>query len=319
MRVTRQAALAIALICGLLAAVLAYMWIGQQSKPAEKAPETVQVPVPISKIPAQTDLQPTMIKQVTMERAKVPANAIVYDQAFVGRISMSDLAPDQFVLDTQIAQRTKALGLAYGIARGQRGESIQLDIVGAVTDFVQPGDRVDVLMDYVKNEKIIVKTVLQDVLVLAQGTSTDRTPLPSPATTAAGGAAPAKTDNMPAKRAEMPYTLAVTPAQAQLLYLADKTGDLRLTLRGMGDHEILPLPPVNSWTLIGPIPKDGNSGGAPAPSAAAATPQPAPQPAPQPTPQVAPAAPAYPVAPAAPRKPSVEVIRGGQREIVVPY
>jgi hypothetical protein len=96
-------------------------------------------------------------------------------------------------------------------------------------------------------------------------------------------------------------------------------GQLRLTLRGMGDHEIVPLPAANSWTLIGAIPKDANAGGAPAPSATAATPQPAPQPAPRPAPQVAAPAPAYPVAPAGPRKPSVEIIRGGQREIVTPY
>jgi pilus assembly protein CpaB len=318
MRVTRQAALAIALICGLLAAVLAYVWIGQQSKPAEKAPETVQVPVPISKIPTQTDLQPTMFKQVTMERAKVPANAIVSDQAFVGRISLSELAPDQPVLDIQVAQRTKALGLAYGIARGQRAESIALDIVGAVTDFVQPGNRVDVMVSYQKDGKTVIKTVIQDVLVLAQGISTNPAPPAGAAAAPVPGAAPVKTENAPPKRPEMPYTLAVTPAQAQIVYLADEAGDLRLTLRGIGDHEILPLPPANSWTMIGPIPKDGNSGGASAPSATAATPQPTPQAAPRPVPQVAAAAPAYPVAPQAPRKPSVEIIRGGQRETVVP-
>ena len=318
MRLTRQAALAIALICGLLAAVLAWMWIGQQNKPAPKAaPATVQVPVPLRTIPAQTDLRPEMFQQVAVETAKVPPGAMMDASKCVGKVSICQLVQDAPVLQAQMATRSKQLGMAYGIPRGQRAESIALDIVAAVTDFPQPGNRVDVLASFTKNGKYVVRTVLQDVLILAIGTVTDPAPPPAPpAPPSTGptlpGAAPAKTDNAPPKRPDMPVTLCVTPAQAQLLYTADISGHLRLVLRGMGDHQIMALPPNNSWTLLGPIPKDEQGGGSSAPApAAAAQPQPAPvaQPAP---------APVQPVAPAASRRPTVEIIRGGQREIVTP-
>jgi pilus assembly protein CpaB len=315
MRLTRQAALAIALICGLLAAVLAWMWIGQQNKPVEKVPETVQIPVPVRTIPAQTDLQPEMFRKVTLERTSVPAGTVLDEQKVAGRVCMTELSLGVPVLETQMALRSKALGLAYGIPRGQRAESIALDVVGAVTDFIQPGNRVDVLVSFNKNGKYVVRTVLQDILVLAAGISTSPAqpaPPPAPAATPGvpGAAPPPKTDPNPPKRPDMPYTLCVTPAQAQLIYVADVSGDLRLTLRGMGDHVILPLPGNNSWTLIGPIPKDEPGGGSSAP---APPPNPAPQPAPQPTLSVG-----QPVAPPVSRKPTVEIIRGGTRELVTP-
>lgn len=317
MRLTRQAALAVALICGLLAAVLAWMWIGQQSKPVVRAAETVEVPVPVRTIPAQVDLQPEMFRKVTLDKTKVAAGTVVDEQNLVGRVSMVELLSGQMILESQVALRSKALGLAYGIPRGQRAESIALDLVGAVTDFVQPGDRVDVLSTAsVGSGKYITHTILQDVLVLAAGTSLNPTPPPAPpAAPTTPGATPVKAE--PPKRIEMPYTLCVTPAQAQLLYLADQVSHpLRLTLRGMGDNEIVPLPAGNSWTFIGPIPKDApGSGGGGAPAPAPAPAQPAPAAAPQPAPQAQPAA--QPVAPAC-RKPTVEIIRGGQRELVTP-
>jgi hypothetical protein len=111
----------------------------------------------------------------------------------------------------------------------------------------------------------------------------------------------------------------VTPEQAQIIVTADSSGKLRLLLRRMGDHSILPLPSANSWTLIGPLPDDKKGGpGSPNPEgprpsvSAAASIRP---------PDVAPArygaAPTAPP-PVVPAKPSVEVIRGGQRETVTP-
>lgn len=313
MRLTRQAALAIALVCGLLAAVLAWMWIGQQNKPVEKAPTTVQVPVPIQTIPPQVQLRPEMFKKVVMERTRVPATTVLTEQGFEGRVSRAELLQDQPVTAEQIAIRSNKLGLSYGLAPGQRAMSVALDLVGAVADFIQPGNRVDVLVSFSREGKIVVRTVVQDVLVLAAGTST--TP-PAPAAPAAAGAT--KANEAPPKRPEIPFTLAVTPAQAQLILTADIGGDLRLLLRAMGDHGIMPLPSSNSWSLIGPLPTARPAGGAPAAPAAAPVPPTAPRVSPGlQGPQTWGTGPARPALPT-PKRPSVEVIRGGQREVVTP-
>jgi Flp pilus assembly protein CpaB len=164
----------------------------------------------------------------------------------------------------------------------------------------------------------VVRTVVQDVLVLAAGTSTS-----PPQQGAADPAAPAEAGqptNVPPKRPDIPFTLAVTPEQSQLILTADIAGDLRLALRPMGDHGIMPLPAANSWSLVGPIPKENAGGGGQSAPAAAAPPavkaQPAPQAPPGPQgPQQWGAKPTAP-APPGPKRPSVEVIRGTQREIV---
>lgn len=323
MRLTRQAALGIALACGLLAAVGAYLWIGQQSKPVEKAPETVQIPVPIQTIRPQTDLTPAMFKMVTLEKTQVPANAIVNAQDLAGKISLNELVMGKPVLAEQVATRSTALGMAYGIAQGQRAMTVALDIVSAVCDFVVAGNRVDVVAAFQREGKVVVRTLVQDVLVLAAGTATTppgpTTAAAAPATPAAGGAAPAKPDNNPPKRPDMPFTLAVTPEQAQLIIAADVAGDLRLVLRRMGDHSIIPLPTANSWSLIGPLPRENQSSG-PSTEGRGAD-EPAPPEAARPHPETdgvkyggAPTAPP----PVTPAKPSVEVIRGTQREVVTP-
>ena len=42
----------------------------------------------------------------------------------------------------------------------------------------------------------------------------------------------------------MTVTIEVTPAQAQILALANQKGAMRLSLRGFGDAETVPLTPV---------------------------------------------------------------------------
>jgi pilus assembly protein CpaB len=66
-------------------------------------------------------------------------------------------------------------GLSRQVSIGKRAMSLQLSDSQMVSKLIKPGDRVDVLssIDYSggKKEKIVVKTVLQDVLVLATGLS----------------------------------------------------------------------------------------------------------------------------------------------------
>lgn len=295
------------------------MWIGQQKKPVEKTPETVQVPVPIQTIPAQTDLMPEMFKKVTMQKAQVAANVVVNERDLVGRINRTELVMDKPVTAEQIAVRSNELGLAYTINRGQRAMSVALDIVGAVCDFVQPGNRVDVVATFQREGKVVVRTLVQDVLVIAAGTALNP-PAPAAAVTTTGALPAAKVDPNPPKRPDMPFTLAVTPEQAQIIIAADVTGDLRLVLRRMGDHSVVPLPTANSWTLIGPLPEDKKGGGPAAPAKGPEGPPTTPAAAARTAASLANAFGATPAAPppVAPAKPAVEIIRGSQREIVTP-
>jgi len=320
MRLTRQAALAIALVCGLLAAILAWVWISRQAKPTQVVPQKVLIPVPLKIIPAQTDLRPDMFRSVSLDRLKVPAGVVLSEQEFQGRVSLSELTEGQPVKTNQVAVRSSALGLAYGVTPGLRGVTVALDGVGTVGDFVKPGNHVDILASFQKEGQVVVRTVVQDVVVLAVGASTSVELTKEEE--AKPGAKPEEKAATPARRQETPVTLALTPYQAQLILTSDIAGKLRLVLRAMGDRVATPLPSSNSWSLVGSIPKAPS-----APSTTAA--------APQPTPPAQPAAPTQPgvvqgpqafgapptqppPVPGQPRRPSVEVIRGGQREIITP-
>jgi len=320
MRLTRQAALAIALVAGLLAALGAWIFIGQQQGKVQAPPpaEVVSLPMPIKTIPAWTELHPDMFQLQQVKKEQVPVNVITDLQGLEGRIAVSDLPEKQAVSVGQVAEKSKRLGIAYALNEGLRGMSVSLDVVGAVSDFVQPGNHVDVMCSFQQDGQVVVRTIVQDVTVLAMGQTTSVAP-PVEAEGAAGQPAAPKAEAAP-RRAETPVTLALTPTQAQIVLTADKAGDLRLALRPTDDRSIVPLPTANSWTMVGAIPAKASA----RPSAAAATPQPAAgQAAPAPTTTTAGGAvmaqqPGAVTVGPRPNKPYVEVIRGGVREYIVP-
>lgn len=317
MRLTRQAALAMALVSGLLAALFAWYYMGQQRTPKEKAPEEILIPVPLRTLPPQVDLRPEMFRTIKMDKEQVPAGVLTSVTSLQGRVSLTELVKDQPVKLNQIAVRSKSLGLAYAVPDGLRGMTLLLDIEGTTGDFVKPGNRVDVVAAYQSEGYVVVRTIVQDVQVLAMGAATS-IELPKEDAEATGSA------QAPARRQETPVTLAVTPNQAQDILTSDMAGNLRLLLRAMGDRTVTTLPVSNSWTLIGKVPSKDTGGGQAnggGPSVSAATPQPQPAPSYYPGTTAGPqnwGAPPTAPPPSTPKRPSVEVIRGGQREVVTP-
>jgi len=325
MRLTRQAALAIALIAGLLAALLAWMFIGKQNKPKPKAPEMVQIPVPIRPIPAGTELQTTMFELAQQQKDQLTANIVTDAQTLVGRIAVTELPEKQPIRIELVQERSARLGMAYALNPGLRGMAVSLDVVGTVGDFVKPLDRVDVLTSFKQDSQVVVRTLVQDVVVLAIGQTVTA---PPPSGTQAEETSETKKEAPPPRKTETPVTLALTPAQAQVVLTADQAGDLRLTLRARNDNSVVALPVANSWTMVGTVPKAQGAGGPQQgpPSATAATPGGSAQPAGGPPPvQVggtAEAGGAHGATAGAgsklPKKPFVEVIRGNNSEYVVP-
>lgn len=321
MRLTREAALAIALIAGLLAAILAWtMFSKQKVGGAKEAPQTVLVAVPLQTVPVGAELRADMFQKKALEATQVPTNAIQDPQILEGLIAVTELPAGQPVRPEQVRKRSAQLGMAYALNEGLRAMAVSLDVVGTVADFIKPMDHVDILMVYRDNGHVVTRTLVQDVVVLAVG-QTVTPPAPAQEEGAQEGAG-AKAEQP--RRAQTPVTLALTPQQAQLVLAADEAGDLRLTLRARNDRSIVPLAEVKSWTLVPPTPKQQQG-------------QPAAQSQPSAAGQTKPAAPQAPAAAASgpkagetaaqasappeaklPRDAYVEVIRGSAREIVVP-
>lgn len=314
MRLPRRTAVALAMLLGLLAVAVAYVFLSGQREKIPEAPETVELPVPIADIPARTDLRRDMFEQKSFETKKVPKGSISTAESLHGRLSLTTLKQGQPVLARAVTMRSTSLALAFGIPEHYRAMTVPVNNVSGVADFIKPGDHVDLLAIFTaeSGRDSVVKTVLQDIEVLAVNAVTSP---PEPEAGDGEGEKP-KPQTRQGKE-ERTVTVSVTPHDAQIVALAHHVGEIRMTLRRTGDTLIESLERSQSWSLIGDFPAEkGRSvetrGGPPGMDTA----QPpswaemwgAPEPAPS-----APAAPA-----AKPKEPSVEVIRGLSREYVTP-
>ncbi len=241
------------------------------------------------------------------------------------------ISAGEALTSTNIRQQADINALTYKVPQDMRAVTVPVDDLSGVAGLIQPGNRVDVLVTFdLKNETAITRTVLQDVQVLALSTTMvaeETKPAAPPAPAAAGekggqppaGGQPPPTPADTSKNAYKTATLAVTPADAEKLVLADTKGKIRLSLRHAGDSAFATVPAENNWELIGERPAPPEAKPAPqgqqAPGAQPSQPAPSWYPSPMgPSPGAAPPG----GKPAVEAKPGVEVFRGNQREVVQP-
>jgi pilus assembly protein CpaB len=144
----------------------------------------------------------------------LPAGAFEREEDVIGRRTAVTLAAGEPVLENQLG---RAGGLRGALREGERAVAVKTDGVVGLGGFVEPGDRVDVLL-YLQHDGREVETsqafvLLRDVRVIAYGARTlGTTPEREPAE--------ART-----------AVLAVRDEQAPVLMLGAHKGQLRLALR----------------------------------------------------------------------------------------
>jgi pilus assembly protein CpaB len=136
-------------------------------------------------------------------------------------VLISPLKEREPVLESRLAPDDVTMGGVSALIRpGMRAVAVKGDKVIGISGFIQPGNRVDVLVTMrdpaTKNE--INKMVLSNVLVLATGTEIEE-----------------RRDGAP--RPVDVYTLEVDPEQSERLALAAAEGKLQFALRGATDQE----------------------------------------------------------------------------------
>jgi pilus assembly protein CpaB len=149
------------------------------------------------------------------------------------------LAEEEVVTQDHLLNKDQA-GLAYELPHGTRAVAIKVNPESLVGGFVLPKTRVDVLFTSRGGAaEAQSKVILQDMLVLAVDQTKDRDP------------------NEPTKLGNT-VTLATKPDEAQRLALAQQLGELRLTLRALGDTERTHLPATKFTDMDKPI-RDTNT------------------------------------------------------------
>ncbi len=225
--------------CGLIAAALFYLYLGQVE---EKYRPDDLVTVVRALQPIAGD---EVIKAAQLITEEVPAlyahsNGIRTTSEAVGKISRSDIAAgEEIIKEKLVGEKEKIARLAYKVPLNKRAVSISVNETTAVSFNIQAGDHVDVMATVdieIPNSLADPATtvlILQDIEVLSIGVKS---------------IAVDKENKGEVKT----LTLAVTPEQARPLVLAGERGAIRLMLRSPVDDSKYSLPVYKINNFIQP-------------------------------------------------------------------
>ena len=167
-----------------------------------------------------TQLDPDDLAVAPWAGENLPAWALSEPTALVGKILSYDVSRQEPLMDSRFSISGRG-GAAGRIPPGMRAVSVNVSEYSGVNFLFQPGDRVDVMVSNGPpsdgNSKLHVKTILQNIEVLATG----REPVND------------------GKRSDRPVaTLLVNAEDAEALSIADHAGFVRLALRNPLDGEV---------------------------------------------------------------------------------
>ena len=271
---TNRRLLLLALVAGIVAAILIYTALSRGSEGTSSAGAASTVPAVVAKqdIPARTKITTSMVEVRQMPTNDRSELAYTDLTQVVGRVSRYPIATSEQVLSTKVVSLESAAAtgdsLSYVIPEGKRGISIEVNQVVSSGGLVLPGDYVDIIgvfdVNFVNGqeerteEKYFSRIILQNIEVLAVAQTVVDTPPEAGTTTGADGETTTtdadgqrvrNTEAEPEPKAST-VTLSVTPQEAQLLFLAEENGVLRLAVRPYGDAAVQDIPFVAETELI---------------------------------------------------------------------
>jgi pilus assembly protein CpaB len=274
---TNRRLLLLALVAGLVAAILVYAALSRSSESTGGAggvASTVPAVVAKQDIPARTKITTSMV-EVRQVPSDVHSELGYTDLSqVVGQVTRYPIATNEEVLSTKVVSLANVAktgdSLSYVIPEGKRAISIQVSEVVSGGGLVLPGDYVDVIGVFnvtfssgdqqTTEDKYFSRIILQNIGVLAVAqTVVDTAPEVAASTgtgdqtttTDTGDQIVRNTEASPEPKAST-VTLAVTPQEAQLLFLAEENGVLRLAVRPYGDATVQDIPFVAETELIPP-------------------------------------------------------------------
>lgn len=221
----------IAVLVGLLGAFSIHRVMSTQTRmPVDP---NAKVVVADADITAGTPLSARLVKVVDWPQRLVPPQAVQDVSKVEGRVVKFPLSKGEPIILAKLAPEGTAAGLGGLLKQDMRAYTIKVDDVSGVAGFLQPGDRVDVLMTVgmPKSGEKFSKVVLQDIMVLTAGKVWQQT----------SGSDPKSVNTV---------TLEVTPQQSEVLNLASVQGKIHLSLRNRTNKAIAPTMGIDTTGLI---------------------------------------------------------------------
>ncbi len=162
-----------------------------------------------------TSLDGRLLRVAAWPRDIIPPTAVSTLKELEGRVTQTAIAKGEPILISKLAPEGTAAGLGGLLSPNSLAVTVKTDEVSGVAGFINPGDRIDVMVEMQGtggNSEPFSKIILQNLKVLSKGQAWDQT-------------ADKKPQVVPT------VTLEVTPEQAEMLNLASFQGRIRLALR----------------------------------------------------------------------------------------
>jgi pilus assembly protein CpaB len=211
-------------------------------------------------------LEMQTVDETMIEYAEIPVDfiqpgAITEPDLVINKVAAAPFKKGEQILSTKVLSLGANTGLSNQVAPGKRAISIPIDDARSVSKLVQPGDRVDILSSVEvgkgPNKDLEVKTILQDVVILATGLKiTNNIPR---VREKSGFSNEEYFRNLNGDTSFSTVTIEVEPQEAQsLVYImATSPGSLFFTLRNPNDRLKNTIPTTNANSVLGraPIPQ----------------------------------------------------------------
>ncbi len=208
------------------------------------AAEALEVPmqdvvVAVSEIGFGEVIEPRMLGTQSWPRESVPAGVYVNMDPFFEedekRRALSNIYPGELMLAAKVSQPGERVSLVQKLTPGYRAIAIRVNAETAVGGFVTPGDFVDVVMTQGGGKDMRAVTILQNVRVIGVDQIAEEL----------------QNQAMIART----ITVEVSPGDGQKLALAQKAGELSLSLRDLDAPDIELIPEIGLADLFAPEPE----------------------------------------------------------------
>lgn len=216
------APLALAIVLGLTAALVARKALLKSRAAAAVAAKTVPVTVANGPIQPGQQLTREHLMTAAIAATDVPPGAFTNPDLIVGRVSAVPIVAGQTILDQFLAPKGAGSGLQALVPSGMRAITIDVNESSGLAGMLVPGCHVDIVATALASDnpdKSMSRTIVQNLQVVAVG---QRLSGPKP-------------DNERESALSRTVTLLASPHDAQTIDLAIATARLRLVLRASGD------------------------------------------------------------------------------------
>ncbi len=239
--------LVVALIIGALAAGLIVAYLRNQDSGGATAVPMMSVVVATQDLQPGTKITESMVDIKSLPETAVSGSSLTSLDKAVGQTLRYPAAKGEQISSLRLVEPPNAKALSFQIPQGLRGFTIPVTVTNSPASLTVPGDFVDVLFSGSAEslglkppiaESVVSVSGIRDVITLLQNVQVlavqrvyvdDGVPYDN---TVRGVA--------PEKESVSNVTLALTPEQAELLWLAvaEQEGKVTFALRGFGDSKI---------------------------------------------------------------------------------